>query len=50
MDKIAIFDDDDGGYWVVEFKEYIQNQYGQDIPIYKRKEYYHDLETALKES
>lgn len=47
--KKIIVEDEDGGYYIAE---YVTTQETPDevyIPIYKTKEYYHDLESALRD-
>lgn len=47
--KEIIIEDQDGGYIIAEYSRDTEDADEHFIPIYKYKEYYHDLESAVKE-
>lgn len=44
-----IVEDEDGGYIVATISTTVENADEEFIPVYKYKEYYHTLESAVKE-
>lgn len=49
LPKKIIVEDLDGGFIIAEYQTVREDTDEQDIPIYKYKEYYHDLNTAIRE-
>lgn len=45
----VIIEDPDGGYIIAEYKTTVENADENYVRIYKYKEYYHDLESAIRD-
>lgn len=44
-----VFEDPGGGFWVLKYFKTVWTADKVYIPVYHKKEYYHDLASALKE-
>ena len=47
--KIIIEDQFGDGFYIAEYRETEENANGENIPIYKVKEYYHELHSAIED-
>lgn len=48
--RFILIEDTDGGYVKAEYQTDKENPDEESIPVYKQVDYFHDLESALRET